>query len=445
MRVHSIIPVLIGPMLLWAAGCSKEAEPAAGQQAPAPPPTPVVVATIGQADVPVVREYVARTEAITTVMIEARVEALLQTMEFEEGRRVTEGQVLYRLDTRTYDANLASTKAGLAKANADLKLAQEQVSVRAAEAGVARTKAALNKAKQDVARLEPLAAQDAVPQQDLDTAIAAQEVAQADLDASEAELENSRIREEVGVLQAQAQLQAAEAAVSLAELDLGYCTITSPLDGLIGRTQVNIGNLVGRGGTSELVEVSSIDPIYATLSVSEAEYLRSQKAQEEGAVQSVQIILADDSIYPHEGEIMTADRAVALETGTLQVVVSFPNPDGELRPGQFGRVRAVVGLLEDAVLVPQRSIMEQQGAKIVLVVGDGDKVALRTVHVSERFEDSFVVTDGLEVGDRVVLEGQLKVRPGMTVDPKDKPISEEPGEADDETGDETGTDAAEGN
>jgi len=189
---------------------------------------------------------------------------------------------------------------------------------------------------------------------------------------------------------------------------------------------VNVGNLVGQGGSSDLVDVSSIDPMYATLSVSEAEYLRSQKAQEEGATQQVEILLADDSTYPYEGEIVTADRAVSLATGTLQVVVSFPNPDGELRPGQFGRVRAVVGLLEDAVLVPQRAIMEQQGSKVVLVVGDDNKVALRTVYVSERHEGNFVVTDGLELGERVIIEGQLKARPGMTVDPKDEPASEEP-------------------
>ena len=433
---------------LGLSACSREALAAEEPEAPKAPPKPlVVVADVTRDDVPVVRTYVARTEARDTVVVEARVEAILEEMDFEEGRRVSQGDVLYRLDKRTYEANLSAAQARQAKAEADLKLANEQVSVRAAEAAVDKAVAALGKAQQDVARLRPLAEQDAVPRQDLDTAVAAEEVAAADLAARQADLENSRIMEEVAVLQAEAELQGAQADVALAQLDLDYCTIECPIDGLIGRTMVDVGNLVGRGGSSELVTVSSIDPMRVTMAISEAEFLNFQRqdrdrrdernGDEEGT--PVTLLQADDSEYEYEGHIVTAERAVAVETGTLQLVAEFPNPEGILRPGQFGRIRASVGLLEDAVLVPQRAVMEQQSAKVVYVVDDADKVSLRTVTVSERFGDKFVVLDGLDGGERVVIEGQLKARPGMTVQVGDA-VSAEP----DAGGGAAGDDATDG-
>jgi membrane fusion protein (multidrug efflux system) len=426
-------PVVVALAL---AGCKgDEAEGKAASQAAPPPPPPVVVAEIKTQGVPLVRDFVARTEAQDTITIQARVEAILESRHFEEGRPVSEGQVLYELDKRTYQATLQEATALRAGARANLKLAEEQVSVRAAEAELKRSQARNGKAQQDVARLEPLAAQDAVPQQDLDTAVAALEVTVAEVEASEALLVNSRIQEEVGILQARAAVQSAEAAVQLAELDLGYCTITCPIDGLIGRTIVSVGNLVGRGESTDLAMVSSIDPMLATLSISEEEYLTFLAARAEREASDskperppVRLILADDSIYEHGGEVITFERAVDLQTGTLQVVVRFPNPEGDLRDGQFGRVRVVLDTLEGAVLVPQRAIMEQQGTKTVLVLDEKNVVSLRTLTLTERFEQFFVVADGLAAGDRVVLEGQMKARPGMEVKPVDSPVSSEPGE-----------------
>jgi len=416
-------------VVLLVAGCGgdKEAKHAAGPAGPAPA---VVVAVIKSQDVPVYREFVARTEAKETVAVQARVEALLESMEFEEGRPVEKGQVLYRLDRRTYEANLSAAKASLAQADADLKLAEEQVSVRAAEAELEQAKARLVKAQQDVARLRPLAEEDAVPRQDLDTAIAAEQVAEADVKANEARLENARIREDVGRLTAKAAVEGAQAAVALAQLDVDYCTIACPIDGLIGRTEVSVGNLVGRGHATELATVSTVDPMLVTFAISEAEFLALQRGAAGRGERTTPfaLILAADSVYPHEGRFFTAERAVAVETGTLQIVATFPNPDGTLRPGQFGRVRIAVTTLENVPLVPQRAVMEQQGAKIVLVVGDDNKVALRTVQVSERFEEYFAVTEGLKPGEKVIVEGQLKARPGSTVQPMDRPVSEEPGE-----------------
>ncbi|MEE8107137.1 MAG: efflux RND transporter periplasmic adaptor subunit [Planctomycetota bacterium] len=387
----------------------------------------VVVAEIRAEDVPVIREFVARTQAVQTIAIQARVEAILQKRLFKEGFPVKKDQVLYELDKRTYEANLSTAEADLAKARADLKLAIEQVSVRAAEAGLTQAKAQLKKFQQDVARLRPLAEQDAVPKQDLDTALAAEEVGDAQVDAAEAQLKNSKISEEVGQMQAAAAVKSAEASVALAQLDLEYCTIRCPIDGLISRTRVHVGNLVGRGDETELATVSQIDPIYATLAISEAEFLDLQATRRKGPSSlEIELILANDELHPHKGKFITAERAVAVETGTLQIVAEFPNPDGLLRDGQFGRVRAAVAKLKGAVLCPQRSVTEIQSAKAVLIVGKDNVVALRTVQLGVRYKQYYVVRKGLEAGDRVIVEGLQKARPGMRVNPADKPVSSEP-------------------
>ncbi|MFT5052521.1 MAG: membrane fusion protein (multidrug efflux system) [Chlamydiales bacterium] len=412
--------------------CGSEDEALAMDKPAAAPPS-VVVVEVTSKDVPVYRDFVARTSAVNTVEVQARVEAVLMTQTFEEGKPVAAGDRLYELDDRTYVANVAMAEALAAQAAAHLKLAREQVSVRAAEAGLVRNQANLKKALQDVARLEPLAAKDAVPRQDLDTALAAQEVAQAEVDAQQATLENARIQEEVGLMTADAEVQSAAGALALAKLDLEYCTITSPIDGLVGRTGVDVGNLVGRGEATPLVTISSIDPIYVTFSISEAEYLdlmerRRKRESTKGTagLPPIELLLANDSIYEHEGQIAFGDRAVDELTGTLTLIASFPNPSGVLRPGQFGRCRLQVGVYDDAVLVPQRAIIEQQGAKFVYVVGDDSIASLRGIQVVERSGSSFVVTGGIESGERVILEGQLKARPGSPVNPMDKPVSSEP-------------------
>ena len=277
---------IVGVAALVLLACGEGEEPSKptppSGQAPA-----VVVTKVTSESVPVYRDFVARTAAIDTVDVQARVEAVLASQEFEEGKPVLKGAVLYRLDSRTYVANVAVAEARSAQAAANLKLAQEQVSVRAAEAGLVRTQALLEKARQDVARLEPLAAKDAVPRQDLDTAVAAEEVAQAEVDAQQATLENSKIQEEVGLLMAKAEVEAAAATLVLAQLDLEYCTISSPMDGLIGRTDVAVGNLVGRGEATVLATISSVDPIYVTFSISEAEYLVMTASVDESAEEKV--------------------------------------------------------------------------------------------------------------------------------------------------------------
>ncbi|MFI5402413.1 MAG: efflux RND transporter periplasmic adaptor subunit [Planctomycetota bacterium] len=405
---------------LLAAACAKEAT------APvAPPPPVVVVAPAVQQDVPVYIESVAQTVAEDTVDIRARVEGVLLTMQFEEGKPVKKGALLFTIDPQEYEAALLGAKAKLAKGEADLKLAKEQVTVRAAEAAVAQSKARLRKAETDVARLTPLAAADAVPQQDLDNAEAALDVAKADLDAADANLTNAKLLEQVGVLLATAEVEGAKADVADAELNLGYCTIASPLDGLIGRKDVSVGNLVGRGESTLLASVSSIDPMRASFTISEQDYIRLSKAEaEKKAPPPFHLTLADGAAYPLEGTFVVTERQVDVRTGTLVLEARFPNPKGLLKPGQFGRVKAVAETIKDAVVIPQRAVMEQQSAKIAYVVKEDKTVELRTVTLGERFENGVVVREGIKAGENVIVDGQMKTRPGQPVNPMDEKAAE---------------------
>jgi membrane fusion protein (multidrug efflux system) len=410
----------VAPRLVFAAallvGCDKQAPPP-----PPPAPVGVVVAAAGTRDVPVYIESVAQTVAEDTVDIKARVAGVLLTAHFEEGKPVKKGAVLFTIDPQEYQAALDGAKAKLAKAEADLKLAKEQVTVRTAEAQVAQAKARLKKAEMDVARLTPLAAADAVPKQDLDNAEAAKDVAVADLAAAESTLVNAKLLEQVGVLLATAEIEAARASIAEAELNLGYCTIKAPIDGLISRQLVSTGNLVGRGESTLLATISTIEPMRASCTISEQEYIRLKRAgRENEKPEPFELTLADGTRYGQDGALVVAEREVDPKTGTLVIEASFPNPDGLLRPGQFGRVKVVAETVKGAVLVPQRAVMEQQSAKIVYVVKADKTVEMRTVTLGERDGKDVVVRNGVKAGESVIVEGMMKVRPGQPVVPTDE-------------------------
>lgn len=405
-------PVRVLLVVFMAACAKKEAPPVA------PPPPEVVVAPAVQKDVPVYIESVAQTVAEDTVEIKARVAGVLLTRQFEEGKPVTKGAVLYTIDPQEYEAALLAAKAQLAKAEADLKLAKEQVTVRAAEAAVEQAKAKLWKATADVNRLTPLAAADAVPEQDLDTAKAALDVAKADLAAADANLTNAKLLEQVGVLVTTAAVEGAKANVTEAELNLGYCTIASPIEGVIGRTDVSVGNLVGRGESTLLSTVSTVDPIRASFTISEQEYLRFRKtAKEAQKPPPFHLTLADGTVYPHEGTFVVSEREVDPRTGTLVVEARFPNPDGLLKPGQFGRVKVVAETIPGAVVVPMLAVMEQQSARVVYVVKEDNTVDMRPVKLGVRFGADVVVTEGVKAGERLIVEGMMKARPKQPVVP----------------------------
>ena len=201
---------------------------------------------------------------------------------------------------------------------------------------------------------------------------------------------------------------------------MSYCTIRSPIEGLIGKRLVSPGNLVGKGEATLLDTVSSIDPIRVNVTISEAEYFRlmtrQKKARPTGNI-PLELFLADGSIFPHKGRVVIADRAVDVKTGTLSLVAEFQNPDGLLRPGQFGRVRAAAEVAENVILVPQRAVQEIQGTKSVLVVGADNVVTLRTISPGESVGDLLIVRDGVKPGDRVIVDGVQKARPGSPVNP----------------------------
>ncbi len=420
--------VLAGGSLLLPAACGGRGT---GPDGAVQPALPVVVSTAVRQTVPIYSEYVATVDASESVDIRARVEAYLETQHFQEGRLVLKGDLLFTLDSRQYASDLQTAKASLAKAQADLAYAKDEVTVLQAKANLDQSKAYLAKANQDVARLKPLVDQKAVPQQDYDNAVANQQVAQADVAAKQASYDTAILVQKVTIDQAQAAITAAEAQVDRATLNLGYCSIKSPITGLIGRRLVTPGNLVGRGEATLLATVSVLDPLRVTFALSENDYLRLMRRPTQEIAGDPQrpmdLILADGTVHPHSGRYIIAERQVDIRTGTLALVAEFRNPQYILRPGMFGRVRLAVDHAENAVLIPQRAVMELQSAQTVYVVGPDKKVALRTVILGERYQNLFVVKEGLQPGDRVVVEGHLKVKPGMIVTPVDKPLTDEKG------------------
>ena len=363
---------LLGALLIVVSACAKEAAP------PPPAPTEVQVATPLQRDVPVSMELVGQAVGFQDVEIRARVEGFLESMNFTEGSLVTKGQVLYQIDPKPLQAAAANAKANLAM-----------------------WQARLEKTKNDVARLTPLAAQQAVSQQELDNAVAQKDAAVAQVDAQQAALEK-------------------------AQFDLGYTTITSPIDGLIGTTKVKTGNLVGRSESTLLVTISQIDPILFRVGIAEAEYLKvARRAQEQkasgvakGEPVPIQLILADGSVHPHTGRLDAVERNIDTLTGTIALQIKFDNPERLVRPGQYGRVKFDIDTRKGALLIPQRAVQELQNLYSVAVVGADNKVTGRNVKVGPRVDSLWVIEEGLSAGDRVIVEGLQKVREGMVVSPK---------------------------
>ena len=399
-------------------GCSKSGHHAATSAQP-PPPT-VVVASVSQKTVPIYSEYVGQTRADNTVELRARVEGVLQKVYFKEGAPVKKGQLLFTIDKRPFEAALQSAKAVAAKAVADLAQAQQRTDVLQAQAELADAQAVLAKADQDVARLAPLAKEKAVTEQDLDAAIASQKSAKAIVDAKQANLTNLEAAVKYTVERARAEVSASNARIFQAQLDLSYCDISSPISGVIGFLQVDEGNLVGRGDATLLATVSASDPLLVDFSVSEIEYLKLTDAETAGQRAGnlrFDLLLSDESVHPYQGTFRVLDRTVDPTTGTLKVEAAFPNPGGYLRPGQFARLRVAVEEKENAILVPQRAIQELQGAKTVMVVDDKNMVSVRSIKLGDKADKDVVVLDGLNPGDRVIVEGMQKVRPGSQVNP----------------------------
>jgi membrane fusion protein (multidrug efflux system) len=362
--------VCLGCGLLLLAGCQSERK--------APPPAPVVeVVEVAQRDVPIQEDWVGTTDGLVNATIRAQVTGYLIRQVYKEGDQIKKGQTLFEIDPRPFEAALDQARGALAQQEAQYA-----------------------NARANLARIKPLAAEDAVSPKDLDDALSAE-------------------------LSARATVAAAKAAVKKASLDLEFTKITSPIEGIAGLATAQVGDLVGPAQGGELTTVSTVDPIKIIYTINEQAYLAYMRRLDPAgpgrtADQDLRItlVLADGTAYPHAGRLFAMDRQVDLRTGTLRVAALFPNPGRLLRPGQFVRVRVVTGTRPGALLVPQRAVTELQGGLQVAVIGPEDKVEIRSVKTGMTLGNLVVVDDGLKAGERVVAEGTQKVSPGLAVSPR---------------------------
>ena len=364
MRIPILPGVLLGVSVL-AVGCREQA-------APAPAPVPVVAAEVIVRDQPVYFESVGQTLGSQDVEIRARVEGILETVAFREGSIVGAGTLLYTIDPRTLESNLEQARGNLTQAEASY-----------------------DKAQRDVKRLTPLWEKNAVSRQMLDDALAAQSAASG-------------------------AVKTASGAVSNMEIQLGYTKIYAPITGLIGKTEVKPGNLVGRGQDTLLTTLSVLDPIDVRFSISEQDYLMLRRAAGEPAADQspkkvFELVLADGSVHPEKGALVFADRSVDAATGTLMMEVAYPNPGYVLRPGQFARVRVPTRTISGAILVPQRAVQELQATYSVFVVTAESKAEFRRVTIGPRVGNLYVIESGLQPGEKIVVEGGQKLQNNLPV------------------------------
>ncbi len=362
LSLFGVFAMLAPAAVAFAAKAAPESEP---------PPIPVRIAAAEVRDIPRKITLAASLRAKESIDLRARVEGVLTEIGYQDGQLVEQGAVLFRIDPKPFEARLA-----------------------AARAGVARAEAARLKARRDVERLEPLAQTAAVPRQDLDFARAALEVAAADVAAAEAD-------------------------VALAEINLSYTTITAPVTGRVGAAAYSVGSVVGRPDTTLLATLTVSDPILAEFSLAERDYLAYRRAMEEAGERfdsvRADLVLADGSDHAHPGVVEYLDPVFDSRTGTLLVRTSFPNPEHLLRPGQFARVRLTKGVDEGRVVIPSAALGGALTARNVFVVDENGVANPRPVTTGPSTGDAITILDGLEGGERIVVAGRERLRPGARV------------------------------
>lgn len=360
-------------MLCLLTACSKEetAQTVA-------PEIEVPVVQVQRQDVPVEIEFIGQTKGAVDADVRARVEGVITSIHFEEGKEVTEGMLLYTIDPAPFEAKVVEAKGKLAEAETRLV-----------------------KAEADLKRVRPLADMNAVSKKDLDTAIAAEGVARASVDA-------------------------AKSVVESAEIELGYTKIQAPVTGLIGLTKAQVGEFVGRPPNAVVLNtVSQLDPIHVRFPVNEKDYMYFARLKEKAMVEgtpspkrALQLILADGEPYSHVGEVYSIDSQVDPKSGTITAEAVFPNPGKLIRPGQFAKVRTQKDVISNALIVPKRAIEELQGQARIYVVKPDNTVEQKPVVRQAEVKDGIVVTGDISDSDRIVLEGQQRLRNGMMVKPK---------------------------
>ena len=344
-------------------------------------PTAVTVVSVLQKDVPIYQEYVGQTYGIYDIPIRARVHGFLEGIHFNEGTRVKKGDHLYSIDPQPYKAKVAAKLSDIAQA-----------------------KTLLVKAENDLRRYEPLAEANAVSQSDLD---------------------NARAQYEASI----AQLDAAKANHDLANIELGYTEIYSPIDGIIGKTKAKVGEFVGQNPNPVILNtVSDVSSINVEFFLSERQYLvfakeffsheETSEFKKEKKNDNLELILADGSVFKNKGRVIFVDREINASTGSLLVQARFINPNGLIRPGQYAKVKAEITVKKDALLIPQSCVMELQGQRSVYIVNDSSKVQTVQITTGPKIDDYWLVEDGLKPTDKVILDGIQKVENGVLVDAK---------------------------
>jgi membrane fusion protein (multidrug efflux system) len=404
---------LIGISLVVLAGCSSSTQGAKTAEPPV-----VEVAQVQQRDIPIYSEWVGTLDGMVNADIKAQVSGYLMKQDYTEGSLVQKGQLLFEIDPRPFQAVVEQGEGQLAQANGQLAQAKAQLTQAEAQVGVAEANQV--RTQLDVDRYAPLAKQQAITQQDMDNATQNNVAAKAQVQSAKAQIETARAQ----IQGANAAIQAVTATVETAKLNLSFTRLTSPIDGLAGMAQQQVGALVSPAG-GPVTTVSTVDPIKVYFTASEQEYLDFHRRYATPATLDaarkglrLELILSDGTIYPQTGTFYFADREVSQGTGTIRVAGLFPNPGNLLRPGAYGRVRTSLKTKDGALLIPQRSVSELQGTFQVAVVDSQNKIAIRNVKTSDRVGNDWIIDEGLKPGERVVAEGVQKVRPGMLVKPK---------------------------
>jgi membrane fusion protein, multidrug efflux system len=368
--------LLVLPFILLFSACGKKA-------APVIPALEVPVTSVLQQDVRLESEYTGQTYGQSDIQINPRVDGTILSLNFKEGNLVSKGELLYTIDPLPYQAKVSQAQGSVAQAQAELA-----------------------KAKSDLDMIGPLAKINAVSQRELVAAQAAYDASKAKIQAAEASLENAKI-------------------------ELGYCRITAPISGLIGISKVRVGDYVRPGPMSVLNTISDLGDIRVRFTISEQEYLRLIKeiSKEDsglkGAGKAISLKLSDGSMYSHTGALSFADRQIDPTTGAMTLEAAFPNPEKLLRPGQYVKVVVVTDVRKNALLVPQRAVIEMQGISQVYVLGDSSKVETKIIMTGPTYKDAYVVEDGLVPGDKIAFGGTQLLRNGTVITPK--PTEWQPG------------------
>lgn len=360
-------------IVVLVSGCKKEEA--------APVIQPVKVTKVIQKTVPIYFEAIGQTRGAVEVEVRARVNGIIESIDFQEGKPVKKGQLLCTIDPQQYQAALATAKGKYTQAKADYE-----------------------KARADVTRYKPLVEKNAISREEYETAVSMEAAAAA-------------------------QVEAAKGAMKTAELDVSYCRVTAPEGGLIGKTEMKAGNLVSPE-RNLIASISQVNPIHVRINVAEKDYLIFAKKKaatpkdQQKPKDDIEMVLSDGSVYPQKGKTVFVDRSIDPKTGTIMLEVAFPNPDSMVRPGQYARLRSAVETKENAILVPQKAVQELQATYSVFVVGQDNKVTSKTVDVGAKVGNLWVINSGVTPGERVVVEGAQKIRNGMTVEAQEIVVSD---------------------